>query len=159
MEICVFDVDGVLFDVSERYNRALSEDPSVGRRFWKIFFSEELLELDKPNPVGVENLRKCLQRGLSVYIVSGRPERLRDATLNQLREIDIDVGRIRLILRDDRDLRKSFAFKLDIVKRLLKKYVIREIHDDDLEFLKRVREVLPSETTLYHYEKDLVRTL
>jgi len=159
-EICLFDIDGVLFDVSERYSRALSADPKRGDIFWNVFFSEDLLVLDKPLEKGVENLRKCLEKNYDVIIVSGRPERLREATLKQLMSIGLLEERDfkKLILRRNNDMRKSYVFKIEIFRELIKKYIIREVHDDDLEFLRRVSRIEPN-LLLFYYENSDVKIL
>ncbi|MGC9147982.1 MAG: HAD family acid phosphatase [Sulfolobales archaeon] len=159
-EICLFDIDGVLFDVSERYLRALTADPKRGDTFWNIFFSEDLLVLDKPLEKGVENLRKCLEKNYDIIIVSGRPERLREATLKQLMNIGLLENKDfkKLILRRNNDIRKSYVFKIEIVKELTKRYVIKEIHDDDLEFLRRVSHIALN-SVLFYYENSCVKIL
>ncbi|MEM0043603.1 MAG: hypothetical protein QXJ51_03835 [Sulfolobales archaeon] len=159
-EICIFDLDGVLFDVSRRYSIALERDPDKKSVFWNIFFSEELLKLDIPSREGFNNLRRCLERGFLVYIISGRPERLRNATIRQLEESGLSdvIKNIRIILRRDRDLRRSYVFKLEVLKNLMRKYSVREIHDDDIEFLRRAREILPRDVAVFYYE-DNVKTV
>lgn len=159
-EACLFDIDGVLFDVSIRYNRALENDPSRKEIFWKTFFSEDLLILDKPLEIGINNLMRCIDKGYEVIILSGRPERLREATIEQLRRINIFENKHykKLILRRDNDVRKSYVFKIEVVEKLIREFVLREVHDDDIEFLRRVSSIIP-EATLYYYENNEAKVL
>ncbi len=154
-EACVFDIDGVLLDVSERYSYALRVDPRRGEIFWKIFFAEELLALDKPLGIGIENLYRCIKRNYDVIILSGRPERLREATIKQLGDIGLLEGKEykKLILRRDSDMRKSYIFKIEVIRNLTRNYIIREIHDDDIEFLRRILQIV-SDATLFYYENN-----
>jgi len=142
--------------VDERLKKA--EELSRGKRdlFWHYFFSEELLELDEPNPVGIANLLDRASRGL-IAIVTGRPRRLYRATVEQLKRVGIPLERIwRICMRRDNDRRKSPIVKLEMVLELMYEgYEIAEIHDDDEEFLELATKRIPS-AELYIYRGTLV---
>ena len=147
--VCVFDVDGVLLDVTRRVSVARTRAELRGRGFWEEFFSEELLELDTPRPAGVECLRRCLSRGLRIAVVTGRPSRLRGATLRQLELVGLRPPDLwRLLMRSDGDLRPGYEVKLELVGG-----VVEEVHDDDERFLGLLRQVLP-EAKLYLHIGD-----
>ncbi len=146
----VFDIDGVLLDVSQRI--VLAEELSHGNTslFWHYFFSEELLQFDRPRRVGIDILLDRINKGI-IIIVTGRPSRLRRITVSQLQSIGIPISSIKEIhMRMDNDLRKSYLFKLETIENLLLKgYTILEVHDDDEEFLKRVRRLTNSKLYLH----------
>lgn len=143
MATFIFDVDGVLLDVSKRLSIAKQYSHGDEREFWKYFFQEELLKYDVPRRVGIELLFNKLNRG-RVIIVTGRPNRLRMATFNQLSAIGIPIDRIsEILMRRDNDYRKGYIVKEEMIRILISKGInIEEIHDDDEIFLKRMRIVL-----------------
>ncbi len=153
----VFDIDGVLLDVSQRI--ALAEKASHGNTslFWRYFFSEEFLQFDKPRKTGIDILLDRMRKGI-VIIVTGRPSRLRRATLYQLQSIGIPIGGIKEIyMRSNNDHRKSYLFKLEAIERiLLKGHTILELHDDDEEFLKRVKRILIHARLYLHSGNNIV---
>lgn len=152
----IFDIDGVLLDVSQRVFMAERLSNGDVLLFWKYFFSEELLQFDKPRRIGINTLLDRMARG-AIILVTGRPSHLRRATLNQLQSIGIPVSKIKHIyMRSSSDYRKSYLFKLEAIERMLSKgYVILEIHDDDEEFLKRVRERIAN-SRLYLHSGDQI---
>ena len=59
VKCAVFDIDGVIFDVSDRIRATLEElgvdsidevkrNPKLRTKFWKIFLSPKYMHLDKP---------------------------------------------------------------------------------------------------------------
>ncbi len=150
--VFVFDIDGVLLDVRERARRA--EELSKGDRelFWRYFFSEDLLELDKPRREGIELLLDRAKKGL-IAIVTGRPRKLYRATMKQLTEVCGIPREViwRIEMRDDRDRRKSYLTKLEkILNILYEGYSVEEVHDDDEELLRAVRRYIPSAKLYLH---------
>lgn len=149
----------MLLDIRERLR--LAEELSKGRKdlFWRYFFSEELLALDKPRPIGVQLLLDRLSQGL-VAIVTGRPERLRHITLRQLKMLGIPVKQIwRLEMRSNNNTRESTHFKLETILSIYYEgFPIVEVHDDELEVLMAIRRRLPK-TKLYLHSGDQVYEL
>jgi len=160
-KVYVFDVDGVLLDVSERLRIAMEHcGGKRNDRFWSKFFSKELLSLDSPRSIGIELLKDRASKGL-IAIVSGRPRRLENETIKQL----VELCRIprsliwRLELRDDGDRRPAKIVKLERVLNILYEgFEIAEVHDDDVEFLNLVRRYLPK-TKLYLHTPTGFETL
>lgn len=143
-------------DIRERLR--LAEELSKGRKnlFWRYFFSEELLALDKPRLIGIQLLLDRLSRGL-VAIVTGRPQRLRHITLRQLKMLGIPVKQIwRLEMQSDSNTRKSIYFKLETILSIYYEgFPVVEVHDDELEVLMSIRRYLPK-TRLYLHSNDQV---
>ncbi|HDJ83653.1 MAG TPA: hypothetical protein ENG44_01485 [Desulfurococcaceae archaeon] len=156
IKVYVFDIDGVLVDVSERLRRAKELSEGSRELFWKYFFSKELIELDKPRDIGIRLLIDRLKMGL-VAIVTGRPKSLYYITLKQLKAINIPIEQIwRIEMRRDGDYRKSYIVKLErILNIVYEGYEIAEIHDDEEELLYRARIYLPK-TRLYLHKNDSV---
>ncbi|RLG87317.1 MAG: hypothetical protein DRO39_00820 [Thermoprotei archaeon] len=157
--LCIFDIDGVLLDVTLRLSKAQELARILNRDFWDTFFSEELLSLDTPRRVGIELLRRCLARGLAVAIITGRPRRIYRETVEQLKRIGVDVKFIwRILMRRNNDLRPSPIVKLELVKELVKMGgIVLEIHDDDEEFLRLVKHEIPGAHLYLHIGDTYVR--
>ncbi|ADM28721.1 HAD superfamily phosphatase [Ignisphaera aggregans DSM 17230] len=156
MPTYVFDIDGVIFDVSKRLEIAKQCSRGDEREFWRYFFQEELLIYDIPRRIGIELLMDRLDRG-RVVIVTGRPNRLRRATLDQLSSAGIPVNRIsEIYMRRDNDYRKGYIVKEEIIKYLLSRGMdIEEIHDDDEIFLKRIKTLLSCKLYL-HRDSEVI---
>jgi len=162
--VYVFDVDGVLVDASDRLTVALrrigvrgvatlKELPSRLRsKFWRLFLSEELLVLDKPRAIGVELLKDRVRKGM-VMILTGRPERLRKATLRELEEFGVPINRVRLAMRPNRDKRGGVFFKIDILKTLP---AVAEVHDDEIRVLEEARHIHPRAKLYLHLRQTYV---
>jgi len=145
-----FDVDGVIADVSRRLTVARELAEFYGRDFWEVFFSDELLMLDRPRAVGVELVRLAHAEGFHVIIITGRPSRLRDFTLNQV----INYTGVRpdaIYMRRNRDRRSAAVVKVDLLAKALRNgFDVMEYHDDSEEVLKEVRSKYPWITLFLH---------
>lgn len=154
-KICILDLDGVVFDVSHRLSIAETEARGDKKLFWQIFLREDLMEFDKPREAGIEAVKKCLENGYHVLFLTGRPERLLEKTIEQLRRIEIDLGgNVYIIMRPSSGARArnsfrppvsiprvpemidSKVFKLKVLDEISKVYDIAEIHEDDEEILR-----------------------
>jgi len=133
----VFDIDGVLVDSSERFKKAMEEmgvkDPrelagEKRRRFWEVFLSEKYLHLDTPNEEYIEKLKEYKAQGYRVVILTGRPERLRGATEEQLRAFGIEYDEI--VFRPEGDYSKDHEFKARELAKLMQRYAIEAVYDD-----------------------------
>ncbi|NPA97516.1 MAG: hypothetical protein GXO32_07955 [Crenarchaeota archaeon] len=150
-EVYVFDVDGVLLDVRERLERARSLARSR-EDFWRIFFSESLLDLDRPRQVAISMLLDRARRGL-VAIVTGRPRRLLRRTIDQLTNLcGVPRSAIwRIEMRGEGDYRPGWVVKLErILGIVYEGYEVAEVHDDDEELLYRLRRHLPRARLYLH---------
>lgn len=139
----VFDIDGVLVDSSERFKRSLEyvgvdrfEDlGSRKREFWEVFLSDRLIHLDKPVPEALSALMDAAGRG-PVVIITGRPERMASATMDQLRSMGAVFNAI--IFRSNNSYMKDYELK-DLVVRELGIDVL-EAHDDSPEVCRKMLE-------------------
>lgn len=123
--VVVFDLDGVLFDVSERLRAVLRElgadkIPDKGElrhRFWELFLSEKYMRLDKPNAHFVELAKEYKARGYGVVIVTGRIyESQGSRTLEQLQTSGVPFDLI--VFRSKGEYAKDHQFKVQLIKEL-----------------------------------------
>lgn len=148
--IYVFDIDGVLLDVSERLKIALQSSD-----FWSVFFSKDLLYLDKPRTKGIEILKERARRGL-IVIITGRSEYLRKITIQQLKELEIYNLVWRMYMRKRGDFRKAKIVKAEAIKQLIVEgYEIVEVHDDEIEVLNYIGKICPYAGLYLHINNDV----
>ncbi|RLG76564.1 MAG: hypothetical protein DRO12_04225 [Thermoprotei archaeon] len=155
--VYVFDIDGVILDVRERLRYAKELSRTLNTDFMQVFLSEELLLFDKPRRVGLELLKERMSRG-RIALITGRPRRLHQATVEQLRSVGIDVSKIwRIFMRSNNDRRPAPLVKLDFLD-----YIesvggcIAEVHDNEEDLLKLVKSMFPG-AKLYLHEDDSYR--
>jgi phosphoglycolate phosphatase-like HAD superfamily hydrolase len=137
--VAVFDLDGVLADVSHR--RHFIE----GRRDWPAFFAAAAD--DSPLPTGLDLARAAHGKGLDVVYLSGRPEHLRTVTVAWLRQHGAPEGQ--LLLRPERDRSPATGLKLRLLRRLAREAKVVFFVDDDSDVVHAVRSAQP---TLVHGE-------
>jgi hypothetical protein len=133
VDVAVFDVDGVLADVSHRRHFL------QGRRRWPQFFAAA--GDDTPLPTGIALVRAAAERGLEPVYLSGRPEHLRAVTTDWLRTHDVPEGR--LLLRPDRDRSPATDLKLRLLRQLSTIDRVVFFVDDDTEVVDAVRAADP----------------
>jgi phosphoglycolate phosphatase-like HAD superfamily hydrolase len=151
MEVAIFDLDGVIADVSGRIEKALRElgkenlnelSREDRRRFWEIFLNPELLELDKPRMDIIDYMRKIKDKGLRIIIVTGRTIKQKKETLKQLSSWEVPYDEI--YFRMAGDLRKDSIYKREVVKLLLRRgYNIVEVWEDSDEVIRELRKLIP----------------
>jgi phosphoglycolate phosphatase-like HAD superfamily hydrolase len=151
MEVAIFDLDGVIADVSGRIEKALRElgkenlnelSREDRRRFWEIFLNPELLELDKPRMDIIDYMRKIKDKGLRIIIVTGRTIKQKKETLKQLSSWGVPYDEI--YFRMAGDLRKDSIYKREVVKLLLRRgYNIVEVWEDSDEVIRELRKLIP----------------
>lgn len=133
-DVAVFDVDGVLADVSHR--RHFIE----GRRDWAGFFAAA--RDDTPLAPGIELARAARDKGLHLVYLSGRPEHLRQVTLEWLQQHGVPDGE--LLLRPERDRSPATGLKLRLLRRLGRTARIVFFVDDDSDVVHAVRQTKPA---------------
>lgn len=138
-DVAVFDLDGVLADVSHR--RHFIE----GRRNWPAFFAAA--GADTPLTTGLELAHAARDQGLDLVYLSGRPEHLRAVTAEWLRLNGAPEGR--LLLRPDRDRSPATDLKLRLLRGLTRDARVVFFVDDDSDVVHAVRSAHP---TLVHGE-------
>jgi len=159
MHCFVFDVDGVLVDPSRRYREALRRSRGDRDFFWELFLSPSLMALDEPRRLGINLLLDRLKRG-RVIIVTGRPERLRRVTINQLSGFGVPIKRVDAVLmREDGDLRKEWHVKPEILKAYVAARGLRvvEVHDDEPRTLEAISRVFPKARLYLHKGRHYVK--
>ncbi len=170
-QIIVFDIDGTLINVSKRLHASMRDiglDPyksihkvssNLRRRFWKIFLSKKYIDLDEPINETIEYVRKLYSDNYGIILITGRPERLKKETKEQLRKFNIPYHI--LIMRNDGDMRSDKVYKLEAISKLIEEYELNivEYHDDDLEVLTSVRSRYPYIKAIYHGRRteDILR--
>lgn len=117
--LAVFDIDGVLADVSHRLHYL---DVHRWERFFRAADDDPLLE------EGAERLREA-QLDHDVVYLTGRPERNRGLTRNWLARHDLPTGP--LYMREDDDLRPARYVKREVLRRLARTREIASVLDDD----------------------------
>ncbi len=155
--LAVFDIDGVLADVSHRVHHLEQRRPDWGR-----FFAAATD--DGVHPQGrdlvLEAAKEC-----EVAYLTGRPEWCRTATLAWLAAHDLPEGR--LVMRSDRDHRPARKAKPPLLAALAEGRVVAVVVDDDLEVCEAYEQAgwpvlraewAPRSTALQHAQEDEGRT-
>ncbi len=119
--LAVFDVDGVLADVSHRLHH-LEARPQRWERFFQSAARDPLLD------EGASRLHTALRDHDVVYL-TGRPERTRRLTERWFARHDLPTGP--LIMRDDHDHRPARWMKREVLRKLAEERDIVSVLDDD----------------------------
>jgi phosphoglycolate phosphatase-like HAD superfamily hydrolase len=117
--IAVFDIDGVLADVSHRLHYL---DVHRWERFFRAADEDPLLE------EGAERLREA-QLDHDVVFLTGRPERNRRLTSDWLARHDLPTGP--LFMRPDDDHRPARYLKREVLRELARTREVALVLDDD----------------------------
>jgi len=154
VKCAVFDIDGVIFDVSDRIRATLEElgvdsidevkrNPKLRNKFWKIFLSPKYMYLDKPRLDAINYMHKLKNKGYKIIIVTGRVlETQGEETKKQLRKFNVPYDEI--YFRRKRDKRKDYELKASIIQWLIfKGYEIVEVHVDSEEVINRLKLIIP----------------
>ncbi len=116
-----FDIDGVLADARHREHH-LARRP----KDWEGFFAEA--RQDEPIAAGRQALLDALE-GETVVLISGRPERLRQATVDWLAEHGFP--QVQVFLRRDIDHRPASVVKAEMLAGLGGPLKVSQVRDDD----------------------------
>ncbi|MCW0214954.1 MAG: hypothetical protein OJJ54_16475 [Pseudonocardia sp.] len=119
--VAVFDIDGVLADVSHRLHH-LQDRPQR----WERFFAEA--DVDPLLDEGAERLRAA-QADHDVIYLTGRPERNRRLTERWLARHGLPTGP--LFMREDDDFRPARMMKRQVLRHLARTREIASMIDDD----------------------------
>ena len=118
----VFDLDGTLCDDAHR-KRFVTGDV----KFYSMYYS--LMDFDKPKPEVMKLLDMCRKQGLAIILLTGRPEKYREITMQWLARHSIHYDLLEM--RCDSDFRKSDAMKREVLhKRLKPHYTVILAFDD-----------------------------
>ena len=106
-KIVIFDLDGTLALIDKR--RAISTKDN-GKMDWDIFFNPKNIDLDDPNTPVIQ-MTKLLSMDYRIWILSGRSDVTRQATIDWLSKNGVDYDH--LVMRPqnhlymaDNDLKK-----------------------------------------------------
>jgi phosphoglycolate phosphatase-like HAD superfamily hydrolase len=119
----VFDIDGVLADVTHRLHHLQGR-----RKNWAAFFAAA--GHDPLLPEGRARAVAAAQAHALVYL-SGRPERLRRVTQSWLDRHDLPSGAV--LLRPNRDHRPARLLKPELLERVRSAGPVALVVDDDAE--------------------------
>lgn len=153
MKVAIFDIDGVIAEVSERLRATLQEMhtedlrkiPKEKRKdFWRIFLSPRYMNLDKPIMENIEYIRRCKEKGVKIILITGRREDTqKEQTIEQLNKWNVPYDKI--YFRRRGDLRRDIQYKISIIKRMIKKGLeITEVWDDNREIIDKIKEKFPT---------------
>jgi len=142
--LLILDLDGTLFDSQKRWEECQRLNPNNKREFWNCFQSEKFMDLDEPRLNLINYVKSLINENTTVVIVSGRNSRQYNKSIEQLNKIGIIPNEI--YLRADKDFRKDFEFKAEIVMKILQKYNAEEIFmiDDSNDVLNHISEKFPN---------------
>jgi phosphoglycolate phosphatase-like HAD superfamily hydrolase len=138
--LLVLDLDGTLIDSQKRWVECQKLYPNDKRGFWNCFQSERFMYMDSPKDNVITYAKSLIDNETVVVVVSGRSERQKEKTLEQLR--DIGIGFNEIYLRKEKDFRKDFQFKGEIMSQLILKYnpaelILIDDSDDVLNYISR----------------------
>ncbi|MFP5022990.1 phosphatase domain-containing protein [Pseudonocardia phyllosphaerae] len=126
--LAVFDIDGVLADVSHRLHYL---DVHRWERFFSAAHADPLLD------EGAERLSEALENYDVVYL-TGRPERNRELTETWLAEFGLPTGP--LYMRPDDDHRPARYVKREVLRELARERDIALVLDDDPAVVRMLTE-------------------
>lgn len=129
-EVTVFDIDGVLADVSHRLHH-IERRP----KDWEAFFAAA--GEDPPLPEGVDLARRAAEETVVAYL-TGRPEWLRDVTQQWLDRHGLPAGR--LVMRRPGDRRPARQTKLELLRAVHQRTPVRAMVEDDPAVVEVLRE-------------------
>jgi phosphoglycolate phosphatase-like HAD superfamily hydrolase len=155
--VTVFDIDGVLADVSHRLHH-LSATPQR----WHAFFTEA--KDDELLAEGAERLERALDEGAVIYL-TGRPEWTRELTERWLDQHGLPAAP--LFMRANGDRRPARLTKAAVLRTLARQVRILTMIDDDPAVVAALRGSgwpvelatwLPHSSTLQTAQEDQGRT-
>ncbi|MDQ1736299.1 MAG: hypothetical protein QOH56_2550 [Pseudonocardiales bacterium] len=121
MTVAVFDIDGVVADVRHRLHH-LDGYPQD----WAAFF--RAAGRDTPLGVGLELVAEQLAAGHEIVWLTGRPDWLRETTIDWLGEHDLPTAE--LFMRGRRDFRPARQLKVDVLGELAERDIALFVDDD-----------------------------
>lgn len=136
IELLILDIDGTLADIAHREHFIDQDEPD-----WDEFNDPDLVTLDDPIPEAQEALPELLSEVSEVVMLTGRPESLREATMDWLEEhFGLVVGEETegtlisdLIMRPNDNRDEAPIFKKNIIEEeILPNYEEIIFVDDDV---------------------------
>ena len=127
--VAVFDIDGVLADVTHRLHH-IERRP----KDWPAFFAAA--HRDPPLPAGVGLAREVSGERPLLYL-TGRPESLRSVTQRWLDDHGLPPGP--LLMRRSRDFRPARLAKLERLREVSAQTPVHVVVDDDVAVVETLR--------------------
>jgi histidinol phosphatase-like enzyme len=91
--IVIFDLDGTIALIDKRRNLSLKDNSKID---WNIFFNPKNIKLDQPNFPVIEILNSLKEKGFKIFILSGRLDTTKDATLKWLKENAVEFDQLKM---------------------------------------------------------------
>ena len=92
-KIIIFDLDGTIALIDDRRKLSLKDDSKID---WNIFFNPKNIKLDQPNFPVIETLNSLKEKGFKIFILSGRLDTTKDATLKWLKENAVEFDQLKM---------------------------------------------------------------
>ena len=106
----IFDIDGTLFDASHRL--PFIEGP---KKDWDAFFAAA--KDDAPIFETITIARSLYKAGHVLIAVTGRPERIRELTVEQFQKFRVPMNV--LLMRGDKDFRPDYVLKEEHLDKII----------------------------------------
>jgi beta-phosphoglucomutase-like phosphatase (HAD superfamily) len=143
-KMIILDLDGTIFDTTARWNQCQQLYKNSKKDFWNCYQSEKYMDLDIPKQKVINYVQTLIDNETIIVVVSGRSVKQYSKTLSQLQSVNIIPQEI--YLRHDKDYRKDYQFKADIISQLLQKHNAEEIImiDDSDEVINYISSKFPN---------------
>ena len=136
----IFDLDGTLAQCTDRLAKAQIHSDLKNKKFdWNVFRDNGLLMKDTPHPQLLEILKMYVDIGYRIIIVTGRPDYLRDITMQWLAKNNIP-GIAGVYMRKADDHRQDSIIKKEILDNELKDHDIHVVYEDRARVVDMWRE-------------------
>ncbi len=134
----------------------VEQHAAPARAFWREwFFTSAYCRLDGPVPGAPEFVQEVLRTGITIAYVTGRPEQMRDGTLETFRLHGFplpDGARVHLLLKRARDLHDD-AWKLEAVARVNRLGPVALAFDNEPTHVNGYAEAWPA-AMVVHLDRD-----
>jgi phosphoglycolate phosphatase-like HAD superfamily hydrolase len=137
IKLAVVDLDGVVADSTERFQRATCENGSID---WQVAFDPALVSLDTLIPGTLEAIDFLESKGYEVVFLTSRPESMREATEEWLGLHDHDGYEV-MMKPEEKKYVKTVTWKAEEVARLASIPGVQEVLfiDDEKKNCEAVR--------------------
>jgi hypothetical protein len=92
-KIIIFDLDGTLALIDERRKISTKKNKKID---WDVFFNPKNIQLDQPNFPVIETLNSLKEKGFKIFILSGRLDTTKEATLNWLNNNAVKFDKLQM---------------------------------------------------------------
>ena len=116
-KIVIFDLDGTLALIDSRREISIGDD---GKMDWDTFFNPKMISLDDPNQTVIDMARMInMTDRYQIWILSGRSDRTKDATIDWLNQHDVPFDHLmmrpkKLHFTKDSDLKQMWLDEIGV---------------------------------------------